>query len=139
MTQKPVKLYAAIARGVQAYQNCVDSGNAAWVEKHATRVEALVREHMPSGSGVDSGTHILWSKSTSDKLVFSTSFHHMDDHGMYDGWTEHTVTVKASLGFELDVKVGGRDRNDIKDYLREVFDDALTHEISEYPEAKAVS
>jgi hypothetical protein len=53
----------------------------------------------------------------------------MDDVGYYDGWTEHTLTVRPSLAFGIDLKFSGRNRNQIKDYLHEVFHEALTHEI----------
>lgn len=87
------------------------------------RIEELVRNTMPSGGGFDSGTTIDLDKSTPNKLVFHTSFHHMTE-GMYDGWTEHTVTVTPTFQ-GVNIKVGGRDRDDIKDYIVELFDGLL--------------
>ena len=54
----------------------------------------------------------------------------MNEHGFYAGWTKHMVTVRPSLAFGLDVRIGGRDRNAIKDYLAEVFLHALTRPLS---------
>jgi hypothetical protein len=76
-------------------------------------------ETAPSGSGFDNGTQI--DRDRSDVLIFSTSFHHMDEAGGYDGWTEHTVRVKPSLAWGFDLTVSGRDRNGIKDYIADVF------------------
>ena len=59
--------------------------------------------------------------STPDKLVFYTSFHHMNDNGFYDGWTEHTVTVRPSLQFGFNMKISGQNRNEIKYHLHDVF------------------
>lgn len=117
-------LYSEIASLVQARLNCQTNNNPAWLLRHEDRIEALVKEHLPSGSGFDSGTKIDLDRSHADKLTFTTSFHHMAESGMYDGWTEHTVTVTPSFnGFHL--RVSGRNRNDIKDYISETFDYAL--------------
>jgi hypothetical protein len=45
----------------------------------------------------------------------------MDEHGCYDGWTHHKVIVKASLWAGIDIRVTGRDRNQIKEYIAEQF------------------
>lgn len=44
----------------------------------------------------------------------------MNECGYYDGWTAHTITVTPSFsGFNL--LISGRDRNDIKAYIRDTF------------------
>lgn len=91
-------------------------------------IEKLVKNKFPSGAGFDAGTKLDLGRSTGEKLVFTTSFHHMDEHGGYDGWTEHTITVKPSMQFDFDLKVSGRDRNGIKDYIAEQFDYTLGEE-----------
>lgn len=58
--------------------------------------------------------------------MFETSVHHMNPDGYYDGWTEHTVTVTPSFIGRFDLKVSGRDRNGIKDYIAEVFGSVLS-------------
>ena len=46
----------------------------------------------------------------------------------YDGWTEHTVTVTPSFsGFNM--RISGRNRNDIKDHMHETFYSALHTEV----------
>lgn len=98
-----------------------------WFGEHRKTIERLVAEYMPSGSGFDDGTRFDFDKSTPDKLVLNTAFHHMTE-GMYDGWTEHTVTVKPSFTGTL-IRISGPNRNEIKDYIQEAFDHALTQEI----------
>lgn len=84
--------------------------------------------HAPHGSGFDNGTMLDFDKSGGAKLVFTTAFHHMTEHGYYSGWTEHTVTVTPAFdGFDL--KISGRDRNDIKDYIADVFNTFLLTDI----------
>ena len=51
--------------------------------------------------------------------------------GMYDGWTEHTVTVRPSLQFGFRLSISGRNRNGIKDYIAEVFGEILNTEVVE--------
>ena len=86
---------------------------------------------MPSGAGIDSGTQIDMDKSRKDRLVFTTSFHHMDEWGGYDGWTEHQVSIRPSLAFGIDIVISEPDRNDVIDYLHEVFDSALRAEVGD--------
>lgn len=128
MTPKP--LYQELACLLTAAANCERSGNTEWLAKHRDRARELVRDRLPSGSGLDTGTH-LDIASMPDRLVLRCSFHHMNDSGMYDGWTDHTVIVTPSLAFGFDMRITGRDRNDIKDYLAQTFDHALREPVPE--------
>lgn len=123
-----MKLYRELASLVQANINCEISGNKEWFEKHEARIEELVENYMPSGSGFDCGTKIDLDKSTPEKLVFYTDFHHMNE-GYYNGWTEHRITVRPSLAFGFTLTISGRNRNEIKDYIHQVFDCALNEEV----------
>ena len=124
-------LYQAIARLLEARENCVKVGNDEWFAKHTSRLNELTHNYMPHGAGIDNGVTIDIAKSNSNKLVFHTSYHHMDDNGIYDGWTDHTITVTPSLANGIDVRISGSNRNDIKDYLYEVFYTVLRIEIKE--------
>jgi hypothetical protein len=121
-----MKVAQKIASTLAALQNCRDNGNSEWLARHAETLATIERNKLPSGSGVDSGTTVDVEGCTPDRLRFLVSFHHMNDCGMYDGWTEHVVTVRASLVHGLDIRVSGRDRDGIKDYLADVFQTALT-------------
>lgn len=113
---------ATIDRGITLPRSrdlCVE-----WRDRWESTIESLVRDHMPSGSGFDSGTTLDMDASHAEKLVFHTSFHHMHDGGYYDGWTEHTITVTPSFQ-GINLRVGGRNRNNIKDYIHETFSFAL--------------
>lgn len=123
MENKP--LYKALAQYVTAWCNCIASNNTEWRDKHRERANALVREHMPSGAGFDDGVKLDWDRSSRERLVFCTSFHHMNENGYYDGWTEHTVTVVADFVSDFDMKISGRDRDCIKDHIDVAFDIAL--------------
>lgn len=118
-----------LANLIQAIENCANSGNVEWQEKHTENAKKLVREHLPTGSGFDVGTKLRLDRSSAELLVFETQFHHMNDGGMYDGWTYHFVRVRASLIFGLDITISGRNRNDIKDLIHQEFDAALSADI----------
>lgn len=119
------KLYSAIASALSAFRNCDANGNVQWRDNWERYIDTTVKNVFPSGSGFDNGTQFDWCRSTPDKLVFTTSFHHMDDNGFYDGWTEHTVTVRPSLVNGFTLTIGGRNKRDIKDYIAEQFDYVL--------------
>ena len=125
-----MKLYQQLATSLQAMLNCVDSNNQEWLVRHRENIDQIVRDHMPSGSGVDTGTAMCIEQSTPNKLVFSFSFHHMNVDGYYAGWTDHTVTVTPDLASGFDLKISGRDREGIKDYLAELFHSALSQELT---------
>lgn len=108
-----------------AIENCCKSGNAEWEAKHSEHLSSLVASFLPSGSGWDCGTALDRDASLPSKLVFYGSFHHMDEQGYYDGWTEHRITVRPAFN-GLDVSVSGKDRNGVKDMLVEDFDLALS-------------
>lgn len=93
-----MKLYQAIARTHAALKRGVYSSAGYPVNGgiHAEKMAQFLAM-MPSGSGFDAGTRLDEDKTNDSRLVFTTAFHHMDEHGTYAGWTEHTVTVRASL------------------------------------------
>lgn len=136
--QRESILYKQLSSAVQARLNCQKSKDthADWFQKHTETIQQLVRDILPSGSGWDDGTNIDWDESHADKLVFYGGFHHMDEGGGYDGWTYHKIIVTPSLSFGFHLRITGSDfpnrpmaplsnRNDIKDYLHEIFDCAL--------------
>lgn len=122
-------LFQVIAEQYYRYANAVNRADIAADARE--KIDALVKEHMPSGSGFDSGTSFDYERSGAAKLVFVTHFHHMDDNGYYDGWTDHTVTVSASLIWDIEIRVGGRDRRDIKSYIYDVFRVALKKKVED--------
>ncbi len=119
------KVYEAMASLCQAIRNCEESGNSEWKFKHTMRLRALIDRYLPHGGGFDGQITVDTDKSDADRIVLGVSFHHMNDNGMYDGWTDHNVTVKPSLAHEIYISVSGRDRNDIKNYIGEEFHNAL--------------
>lgn len=126
-----MKLYTKLARTLCAIRNCERAGNSEWQTRHTETVRSLVRDHLPSGSGFDLGTELDLDRSTRNRLVFSTEFHHMDDFGGYCGWTAHQVIVTADLVFGVNIRATGRNFRSIKDYIEDAFSSALDAEVTE--------
>lgn len=134
-----MKLYQQFAQTWQARENCetgsatesMRANRAEWQQRHTDRAIELVKQHMPSGSGFDNGTTLDFGATRPNRIVFNTAFHHMDEHGSYCGWTEHQVIVTPSLVYGFELRVTGRDRRNIKDFIADTFQTALNSEISE--------
>ena len=109
-----------------AKRNCEQSGNVEWLDRWQERLNYLVRNFMPpSGSGWDCGTEAVFDQWSATRLVFRGAFHHMNDGGYYDGWTEHTIIVSPSFD-GIDLRITGRNRNYIKDVIHDDFYHRLT-------------
>ena len=121
--QEPV--YRAIASAVDARLRCQKTGNTEWLERWGAYLQSIQDELLPSGSGLDCGTTLDLGSSTGNCVVLHASFHHMDENGSYDGWTDHTIRVRGSMIHGIELTVSGPNRNDIKGYLYEIYEVAL--------------
>ena len=110
-----------------ARANCEKTGNAEWLSKHTAALIELAKD-LPSGSGIDRGTKIDLEASSQNRLVLTLGYHHMNNVGIYDGWTEHKIIVTPDLLFGFNLRITGRDRNQIKEYLHDVYSQALNTE-----------
>ena len=119
-----MRVYQAIAQALRAAENCRESGNAEWLDRWEQRLALIERDILPSGSGFDSGCTIN-SDSNSKRLRIHTAFHHMNDGGFYDGWTHHDVIVTPDLAHEFDMRITGRNRSGIKEYIADCMAQAL--------------
>lgn len=97
-------------------------------QRYEEELERLARDFLPSGSGFNSGSEIDLDASGPRRLTITTGFHHMTESGFYDGWTYHkAIATPAFVSFDL--RITGRDRNGIKDYIAETMRHALSLEI----------
>ena len=133
-----IPLYLALAKLLERHKNLSRSPTLrpAMLDAVEDEIDRLVKEHMPSGSGFDRGTTLNFDmceragdpNACPHMLVFDTAFHHMDEHGGYSGWTEHKVIVTPTfLGPVL--RVTGRDRDGIKEYIADQFHWAINHKV----------
>lgn len=123
----PHTVIQRLASTIQARLNCEDD-NPEWFDKHTNTIEVMCHQHLPSGAGFDATTDVDYDKSNGERVVITTSFHKMDENGFYEGWSDFTITVRpAFTGISL--KVSGNADRDLKEYVAEVFAEALRTEI----------
>jgi hypothetical protein len=121
----PQSVVEVLNSTIVARLNCRSHGNAEWAQRHTDTIKRIAKDLLPSGSGVDCGTTVDLECSIGDRIVLHTSYHHMDDDGGYDGWTEHIITIRPSFLGNLTLSISGKNRNDIKEYLHDLYDTAL--------------
>lgn len=113
-----------------ARKRCIAANNTDWERNHTAELLRIGDELLPSGSGIDCGTTIDLDASSDEKIVLACEYHHTNDVGYYDGWSSHRITITPSF-MGLNIKISGRDRNLIKDYLYEVYRYCLTQPYQE--------
>lgn len=114
-----MKIYQAIPHYLQAIENCKRSNNEEWQEKHELALHNIMQTS-PSGSGFDNGTVLDETRTNDKRIVFHVGFHHMNENGYYTCWTTHEVWVTATFG-SFDLRITGRNKNDIKEYIADTF------------------
>jgi len=122
------KVISQLATAFAAWHRAESIGIPFVGEKHEEMIHFIEKELLPSGSGFDAGCRLDFEVSTPNRIVIRADFHHMNGDGGYTGWTEHMVVITPSLAFGFEVKVTGRNQNLIKDYIADVFIQALMHE-----------
>ncbi len=122
------KVYEEMAQILTAIENCKKSNNETWLSRYQENLEQIIEDFLPHGSGIDSGVKIS-EKAKSNKIVLEFGYHHMNENGFYNGWTYHELIITPNLAFGYDVRMTGPDKSNVKDYLYEAFDYALTQEI----------
>ena len=127
------KVYKHLAMTLLARNNCVESSNKEWEERHEDTLDKIEKNHLPSGSGFDSETIFNKSQSKPEKLILHTSFHHMDGNGSFNGWSEHMITVTPSLVFGIEIEITKDDdyRKEMKENYKEAIKGLGEKEIEE--------
>jgi hypothetical protein len=125
---RPHTIIDSISWRIEARHNCQRANpvNTEWLARHTAEIDDLVREYLPSGSGLDNATMIDLDTSTANRIVLLADYHHMNDAGMYSGWTSHCIIVQPAFVHDVTVTVTGPNRNGVKDHIHELYAHALT-------------
>jgi len=121
------KTVAQVAREMDDWARRLPDEDHPWFDVPRGILKWIADDLLPSGSGVDCGTKWLdpldntLPKRYGTSPVFFFEYHHMNDGGYYDGWTDHYVQVKPDCSLEI----SGRDRNGIKEYFHDLFGSAF--------------
>jgi hypothetical protein len=115
-----MKLIEQISKNCEWHKTVNDS----FIAECENRIEKL-QNLLPSGSGIDSGCKIDIENSGRNKVVITFDYHHMNEDGYYVGWTNHKLIVVPSFVFDFEMRITGKDKNDTKEYLYDLFDTVL--------------
>lgn len=111
-----MKLYQKIAR-VASQKNAI----LKWQE--FDKLQKL----LPIGNGIEAKSVILL-KSTEKRIVIDTAYWHPNVSYETSRWTDHQIVITPSFEGEINIRVTGKNLNNIKEYLNEVFREALMKE-----------
>ena len=117
---KLASLASVIASACEALRNCEAAPDHPWTSRWASLLDAIEANLLPSGSGFDNGTKIDREATNPKRISLRVEFHHINSVGFYAGYTSHNVTINPTFS-GCEVRVGGSNRNDIRDYIGEVF------------------
>ncbi|MDJ0507242.1 MAG: hypothetical protein PX635_18715, partial [Nostocales cyanobacterium LE14-WE12] len=67
---------------------------------------------------------IISLKSTHKRIVIDTAYW----HPIIRQWTEHQVVITPSFEGEINIRITGKNEGDIKEYLWDIFREALMKE-----------
>ena len=127
-----MKLYQQLARSVDARLRCLNAEpvNDFGLDIHEKKIEDI-EALLPSGSGINTGTKVDIDRSTGQKLILYAGYDVMSEYGYYTGVIDFEVIVKPDLMFDFDIRIAGRfgKHQDIKEYLDEVYYDALDQDL----------
>jgi len=123
-------VFQEIASVFNVYVNCKTSNNKEWEINHYNKIEKIIDTYLPSGSGINSGVSFNFDLSTSKKLIFTSSFHYMNNNGFYDGWIDFKIEIKPDLQFLYNMKIIGDFTKDkqLKDYLYDLFSECFNQQ-----------
>ena len=121
-----MKIYQRLAQLVQRALRHEEDFSG---ENLREELSCFVYDYLPSGSGLDRDVEVDLDRCTDNKIVLDVAYHHMDKHGYYVKWTSHSIILTPDWN-DINIKVTGRDHNFIKDYLADIFYQALTEEVS---------
>ena len=116
-----MKLYQKIAR-VVSQEN--------WAKR--TKELSLLNELLPKGNGIQRqlGLPVILLESTKKRIVIDTAYRHTyDSYDTTSRWTVHQVVITPSFEGEIDIRITGKNVNNVKDYLYDVFRESLMSEI----------
>lgn len=121
------KLIARIYRILQAKEDCKNTNNIEWLNNHEFSLFEIERNNLPHGSGIDSGCTID-REFKENKVILNVPFHNMDEFGGYCGWSEFKIICKPEFD-GISLKIIGKDKYYVKDYLYDLFYEILQKEI----------
>ena len=95
----------------------------------------ILTNYLPSGSGFDDGSVVDVNKSNNNKIIIHSAYHHLDNNGFYDGWSNFSIIIKPDLMFGFTLTLIGNTTIrkyfdcDFRNYVIDIFSDTLHKKI----------
>ena len=90
----------------------------------------MLQKLLPIGNGIEKEC-VISLKSTKKRIVIDTAYWHPNDNYETGLWTDHQVVITPSFEGEINIRVTGKNVDNIKEYINEVFRKALMKEYEE--------
>lgn len=119
-TTLPKKLAHYIASACAAERRC-NKHNNSFADRWDDLLTLIEKNLLPHGSGIDCGCKIVREKCDDSRITIEFSYHHMNENGVYVGWSEYRVTARPGLEIDLSLTITGQDRNGLKEYFADLF------------------
>lgn len=87
----------------------------------------MLEKLLPIGNGIEKECEISL-KSTKKRIVIDTAYRHPNDSYETSRLTNHQIIITPSFEEEINIRVTGKNVDNIKEYLHEVFREALMKE-----------
>lgn len=131
-------VYKELASLVDARERCLKDNNTIWFDNHTNRIEEIIKEYLPHGSGFDGITKINYDRSSGERLHLTSEFHAMDDNGSYDEWIYFRIIITPSLQFGFNMNIIGNfgKYQSLKDDIGEMLDQCFNVVIEEEKKTK---
>lgn len=125
-------LFKVLARSIEHYHRVKNNVQFTQAFENTCGKLERIEQILPSGSGIDAGCRIDIDNSNEKRIVITFGYHFMNDAGYYDGWEDYKLILTPSLTNDFDIRITGKNRREIKDYLYELFDYELRQQIARY-------
>ena len=114
-------LVSALINTSKLIDNYKSSDHTDWAAFHEEKLAKLCRDHLPRGIGVFG---VSVAATTDTKAVFYCLYRHTDKHGYFVCNTAYRIVVRPTFT-GLAIRVLGRNKYNVKEYLADQFRDAL--------------
>ena len=108
-----MKLYQKIARVASQKNTPLKEKQLSWLQ-----------ELLPFGNGIEA-VCVIPLKSTKKRIVIDTYYWHPD---YSDEWTIYKVVITPSFEGEINIRITGKNEDNVKEYLHDIFRQALMKE-----------
>ncbi|MFY7937382.1 MAG: hypothetical protein ACOVOQ_08395 [Flavobacterium sp.] len=122
-----MKLYKEIARVLGQKNkslNVIEKELTLFKEVLPIRLNPVIKD----GNRIEAGC-VISLKSTKKRIVIDTLYWHTNDSDETSRCTAHQVVITPSFEDEINIRITGKNEDNVKEYLHNIFRESLMSEI----------